>query len=424
MKNKILLSVFLFTLLLNVHAQMNFSFTPSIGTFTEITTGTSPFFSGNGNDPLADEGYVNAVPIGFSFKYNSGNNYTELSISTNGFLSFNELSSAYVVNNLSSGAVGERPIIAPLWDDLDLQTTNNITYLTTGTAPNRVFTVQWLNAKWGFGASNAAISFQVKLYETLNWIEFVYRAEAGSSVSPAASVGLTANGTGSNNFISLATITNSPNVSTNTEVANITSKPSTGQVYTFKPGTLPTTLNGFRVTKEKNVHVMNWQTLQEINNAGAYVERSADGNQFSSLGFVASKAINGNSAITLNYLFVDNQPLKGNNYYRLKQVDKDESIQYSSIYVLKFVDGVGFTLNLFPNPGKNKLQVTLTGMQQEEVSIQISSINGLSIMQSKNYLTSGSAYINFDVSNLPTGVYIVTVLNMATNQIQTKRFIK
>jgi hypothetical protein len=44
MKNKILLSVFLFTLLLNVHAQMNFSFTPSIGTFTEITTGTSPFF--------------------------------------------------------------------------------------------------------------------------------------------------------------------------------------------------------------------------------------------------------------------------------------------------------------------------------------------------------------------------------------------
>lgn len=424
MKNKLLLSAFLFIWLLNVNAQMNFSFTPSIGTFNEISTGTSPFFSGNGNDPLADEGFVNAVPIGFSFKYNSGNNYTELSISTNGFISFKELSDAHVLNNLNNGAIGERPIVAPLWDDLDVQSTNNITYITTGIAPNRVFTVQWLNAKWGFGASSAAISFQVKLYETLNWIEFVYRTEIGSAVSPAASVGLTANGTGNNNFISLGAITNSPSVSTTTEVANLSTKPTTGQAYTFKPGTLPTLLHAFKVTKEKNAHIVSWQTLQEMNNAGTYIERSTDGSQFSSLGFVTSKANNGNSYNSINYSFSDNTPLIGNNYYRLKQVDKDGTIYYSSIYVLKYAEGIGFSMSLFPNPVKNKLQIMLNGMQQEEVKIQISSINGLSIIQSKNYIISSNESISFDVSNLPEGVYTVTLVNMVTNQIQTKRFIK
>ncbi|MCU0322813.1 MAG: hypothetical protein MUE72_10370, partial [Chitinophagaceae bacterium] len=237
MKNKILFFISLLFAANTIIAQMNFSFTPNTGSFNTIINGSTPFFSGNGSDPLADEGFANDVPIGFSFMYNTNAAYTKVSISTNGFLSFKELSDAHVNNNLLNGAVNERPIVAPLWDDLDVQSTTNINYTTTGSAPNRIFTVQWLNAKWGFGAANAAISFQVKLYETSNWIEFIYKTETGSPLSPSASVGLTANGTGNNNFLSIASLGSNPNVSTTNEVNNIVAKPSNNQSYIFKIGT-------------------------------------------------------------------------------------------------------------------------------------------------------------------------------------------
>ena len=41
-------------------------------------------------------------------------------------------------------------------------------------APNRVFTAQWQQMGWDYNLSTDVISFQVKLYETTNVIEFIY----------------------------------------------------------------------------------------------------------------------------------------------------------------------------------------------------------------------------------------------------------
>ena len=130
-------------------SQINYSFTTANTTYTPLSGGNPVYLTGNGTETLADEGYVNYIPIGFMFTYNSGGSFDELAISTNGFISFSELTNSYFLNNLTSGSSGERPVIAALWDDLDVSLTSNITYATTGTAPNRVFTVEWLNAKWG-----------------------------------------------------------------------------------------------------------------------------------------------------------------------------------------------------------------------------------------------------------------------------------
>ncbi len=425
MKSIIFFLTGLFTCSLAVDAQMHYSLTSSSNTYTPLTGGTTPFLSGNGIDLLADEGYANNILIGFPFSYNGGGTYTELSVSTNGFISFNTLSDSYLLNNLTSGAIGERPIIAPLWDDINLQSTNNLQYATTGSAPNRVFTMEWLNARWGFGASAACISFQVKLYETTNWIEFNYRQEGGTPNGPSASIGLTASSTGSSNFISLQSASSSPAASVSSEMGTIASKPPTNQSYVFKSGVLPVSFASFSVTKNNGWHSLSWQTFNETNNNGFEVERSANGTNFSKILFVESKAVNGSSASSLNYAVNDAKPIDGTNYYRLKQIDKDGRTNYSSIVSIKnnlTDDWAGLTL--YPNPVRGKLVVQLNSKRSNEVAIAVFNSLGNQVMQKNYSIVTGTTQVYADVASLPSGLYTVRVTGNRDEKPLIKTFVK
>ena len=72
---------------------------------------------------------------------------------------------------------------------------------------------------------------------------------------------------------------------------------------------------------------LNWSAKGNINNDHYDIERSSDGISFTKIGSVNAIA----SGDVQQYNFNDVMPLPGNNYYRLKQVDKDGSSQYSSI---------------------------------------------------------------------------------------------
>jgi hypothetical protein len=239
--NKILLLFFVSTVCVSgiVKSQGNLGYAVQAvsGTYGQIT-GTTATLTATANDGGMggrDEGFANALPIGFTFNYN-GTNYTTLGACSNGFVYFGANitgSPTFYVNSLATFATS-RPFIAPLWEDILI---SNIQYSTTGSAPNRVFTVQWTNAQWDYAAPSAAISFQLKLYETSNVFEFIYRQEAGAvtSGSVGASIGITATATGSNNYISLADVTAAPVFNTSTETTNILTKPATGQIFRWTP---------------------------------------------------------------------------------------------------------------------------------------------------------------------------------------------
>ena len=405
-------------------SQINYSFTTANTTYTPLSGGNPVYLTGNGTETLADEGYVNYIPIGFMFTYNSGGSFDELAISTNGFISFSELTNSYFLNNLTSGASGERPVIAALWDDLDVSLTSNITYATTGTAPNRVFTVEWLNAKWGFGASAAAISFQIKLYETSNWIQFIYRPESGLPSSPSASIGLTRTGTGNNNFVSIGSFSLTPSISTTTEVATINTKPSSAISYYFKPGVLPVTLEYFTVTKEKEKHILQWKTLNEINNKQFNVQRSNNGNDFSTIATQLAYSQTGNTNTIKIYKTEDDMPLKGTNYYRLEQIDNDGKKSYSTIISIKNSITNWATLNIYPNPVVNHLQLQLHLNNSATVGISINDVYGKQLFQQTTSCQTADNLINIPVQNLPAGNYFIKVYNEKSNQFLIQQFIK
>jgi GEVED domain/Secretion system C-terminal sorting domain len=221
-----------------------YAFTPVSGSYTPITGGTNVILTYNAaanyDDGIATP--ANAVPIGFNFNYN-GTVYTTIRPCANGFAAFGTAALANNTddwnNSLTNGpAATIRPLIAPLWDDLDMGAVGAVTYLLSGIAPNRVLTIQWAGAKWEFAALSSVISFQVKLYETSNMIEFIYKQESGDIItggSLGASIGISAAGTGSGSFLSLSDASTNPTVSFTTESGNIVTKPATGQIYRFTP---------------------------------------------------------------------------------------------------------------------------------------------------------------------------------------------
>jgi subtilisin-like proprotein convertase family protein len=226
---------------LSVWAQPSYNFTAVSGTFTAITGGTTAGIN-------VDDAMSATLPIGFTFTYN-GIAYTQFRASSNGFMTFSTTATDAPTNDLSGATAARRPLLAPLWDDLDGRATggSNASYLLSGTAPNRVLTMEWLNWEWGYNSTNPVISFQVKLYEATGVIEYVYRQESGAvsiAFNTSASIGLTtATGTGANSYLSLSSSGTAPTVSSTTETTNITTKPATGQIYRFSPKLFSTTPN-------------------------------------------------------------------------------------------------------------------------------------------------------------------------------------
>jgi hypothetical protein len=272
----------------------NYSFSASTNTFTNLSGSTIPPSSGDTN-----EGFANAIPIGFDFWY-MGVRYTTASASSNGWLTLgSNITNALPANSLTSGGA-PRPILAPLWDDLNVQAAGNVTYLTSGTTGSRVFTIQYLNVRWQTGASGPTMSFQARLYERTGRIEFIYRQESGAVSTPSASIGIAATATGSGNFLSVSNTGTS--VSSTTE-ASITSKPITGNTYSFTPPVLPAPTSLTFTSVNSTSMTLNWSDLSS-NEAGFVIYRSNDGVNYT---FVTQTATNATSSaqsgLTANTLY-------------------------------------------------------------------------------------------------------------------------
>jgi hypothetical protein len=217
----------------------SYGFAATSGTYTQVNDGTATAL------PLVQaDSYISpAQNIGFNFVY-EGVTYTSFKMSSNGFISFGGASAALLTtNNFSTANTASRPILAPLWDDEDGNATggSKALYELTGSAGSRVLTVEWRNWEWFYNSTTPTISFQVKLYETSNNIEFVYRQESGTPSGVSASIGIgSATGSGSGSYLNVTSVT-VPAVSSTTVVTDISVRPPTGQVYTFTP---PSPCNG------------------------------------------------------------------------------------------------------------------------------------------------------------------------------------
>ncbi|RWW91626.1 fibronectin type III domain-containing protein, partial [Flavobacterium cerinum] len=279
----ILIAFILFAATFRVCGQSvtNYTFAgTTAGGFTPISGGSTTTWTGS-----TDDGASALIPIGFDFWY-MGTRYTTISASTNGWLSLGSVPTDYVYTNSLSASGSPRPVIAPLWDDLDIVSTANVTYKTAGTAGNRVFTIQYLNVEWNYLAIGAVCSFQVNLYETTGKVEFIYRSDTFAANLASASIGITAAATGSGNYLS---VNNAGTSTSSTSEASITTKRVTGRTYGFT-SPIPTAPGSLSFTAVSlSSMTLNWTDLSS-NERGFAIYRSTDGINYSFVSQVVAGA--------------------------------------------------------------------------------------------------------------------------------------
>ena len=140
--------------------------------------------------------------------------------------------------------------------------------------------------------------------------------------------------------------------------------------------------------------VLDWQTASEDNNKGFEIERSNDGQKWELLDFVNGQ---GSSNTKNDYQYIDKTMAIGPNYYRLKQIDFDESVEYSETAVV-LVEEPNDKFHIFPNPSSG--MVHLKGLRQD-VLVKVYDKTGF-IMEAQSENTE------LDLRKLPTGSYFLS----------------
>jgi hypothetical protein len=188
---------------------------------------------------------------------------------------------------------------------------------------------------------------------------------------------------------------------------------------------LPVTLGKFEALMDNKTAKLFWNTTAENNNKGFYIERSKDGQVFDKLGFVATLAVDGNSKLPLHYQFEDKSPLQGRSLYRLMQIDRDGKTTYSDVKWVQNDGNTSFQAVLRGNPIVNEIALSISTHENKKVSIAVSNASGAAVIQSDRNLTPGENKINLQASQLPKGVYFITIREITgKGQTATMRVIK
>ncbi|MCZ2222658.1 MAG: T9SS type A sorting domain-containing protein [Chitinophagales bacterium] len=189
-------------------------------------------------------------------------------------------------------------------------------------------------------------------------------------------------------------------------------------------GAMPITLGEFTGKKENNKNILSWNTLSEMNNKGFELQRSANGSEFTTIAFIATKAENGTSSSEIKYSYSDKASVT-NTYYRLKQIDKDGKTSYSGIVLIKGEKPNRFELvNIYPNPAKERLSVTVTAPKAVQATLTITDMTGKVVMQQNNQLAVGENNISINVAALNTGNYIIKLSCANGCESSVQKFIK
>ncbi len=157
---------------------------------------------------------------------------------------------------------------------------------------------------------------------------------------------------------------------------------------------LPITLLNFNAYPYEDLVMLEWESASEKNNAYYTIEHSEDAINWKVLSNIEGA---GTKLTNSKYNCVDESPLAGLNYYRLKQVDYDGLYEYFNTVVVNRTKNSQFLV--YPNPFKNKLNVEADDLISWELFTQA----GQLIMKSEGKEISQI----LNTENLVNGFYVL-----------------
>jgi hypothetical protein len=186
-----------------------------------------------------------------------------------------------------------------------------------------------------------------------------------------------------------------------------------GWAWVYSPlGPLPVTFISFTAQKEGGHSLLNWKTSQEFNSVYFDIERSNDAIHYQYIGRVSAS---GNSNVPVSYSFIDNDPIAGLNYYRIKEVDADGKNTYTPTRVVSFDGLVNGLVKYYPNPAIDFINIQLPeGVQGQHIVVNVININGI-MMNQFNLDQASPSVFKIDVRRYAKGTYIIQVKSATLN---------
>lgn len=275
---------------------------------------------------------------------------------------------------------------------IDLSNTSQIVIGNGSTTSSAIFTVSGPTLNL-YDNSTVALANQNSVY--YNWADYNYIPNVNANSNAAksyASSGVSINcGSGYAHSCSNPSVYGPATLSAAGVIAVVT---------------LPIVLTGFSAVLNNDHGVtLDWNTQDEVNFSHFIIERSADGETWVEIGTVEAK---GNSEVETAYTYVDEQPLSGNNFYRLTEVNLDNSYVYSQVLVVRTTTLA--QISLFPNPATNYVNVSLGGNTPSAVTVLLTSAAGQRLAE-KQATGGAGTIVTIPVGNLASGLYILTVIS-------------
>ncbi len=158
---------------------------------------------------------------------------------------------------------------------------------------------------------------------------------------------------------------------------------------------LPLTLLDFIAKPQTENIALSWLTADEKNVKGFDIQRSTNGENFTTLDF---KKSNGGGIYTLMDINVTQNQIY---YYRLNMIDNDGASTFSKIVSASLARTVG--VKIYPNPTKESVTIDLIGIKA--ATIRVTDVLGREILVVNNAATKNE----LNVFTYHNGIYFIEV---------------
>ncbi|MCI5057232.1 MAG: BspA family leucine-rich repeat surface protein [Flavobacteriales bacterium] len=168
-------------------------------------------------------------------------------------------------------------------------------------------------------------------------------------------------------------------------------------------GGLPIELSSFKaIPREQHVDII-WATQTEIDNDYFEIQKSLDMDYWEPFATIAGA---GNSNQILEYYTIDEDPIEGVSYYRIKQVDFDGHYSYSFPQMVEYKKDIGNSaIKVYPSPGTDIIFVE--SLDQDLSTIEF--YNSMGQQLPLTFLNNSANQRTYDISKLPSGIYHLTL---------------
>lgn len=169
---------------------------------------------------------------------------------------------------------------------------------------------------------------------------------------------------------------------------------------------LPLNITSFTATAAKDEILLNWSVENEIDIAGYEIERS----ETNTLNFITQGFVSAINKPAGEYLFADKKVTNNTKYYyRLKQMYKDGTYNYSDVRYASLKSNANLLFQLYPNPAKNVILLSFpAGCQTGKVAVKIFDAGGVLVTRFDTEMSPGASN-QINITKYSSGHYFLYI---------------